>query len=129
MKAVQTGALLATSVTGCSLNQHSDSQQTSPFRHVELRLAIVRLVSFGRDIFVERGGSHRQQFAWAELAEERDEKSCCFFTLQRTHPRPSARGLEYVRQAYHRPAIEVQVWYSRKRQVLGKVSGRYHIIP
>ena len=56
--------------TAYSLNQHSDNPQTSSFRHVGLRLASVRLVSFDRDIFVERGGSHRQQFAWAELAKE-----------------------------------------------------------
>jgi hypothetical protein len=68
MKAVQTGALLADVSTGCFLTQHSDSPQTSSFRHVGLRLASARLVSFGPGIFVERGGSHRQQFVWAELA-------------------------------------------------------------
>jgi hypothetical protein len=68
MKAVQTGALLSRVNTGCSLSQYSDSLHTSSFRHVGPRLASARLVSFGRDIFVGRGGSHHQQFAWAEIS-------------------------------------------------------------
>jgi hypothetical protein len=101
------------------LSQHSDSLQTSSFRHVGPKLASARLVSFGRDIFVGRGGSHRQRFAWVELASERDT-SCCFFTLQRSPVHPPARDLEYFRKACLRPAIEVQVGCSGKRQVLGK---------
>ena len=40
-------------------------------------------------------------------------------TLQKPPARPLVRGLEYPRQACHRPAIEVQVGCNRTRQALG----------
>jgi hypothetical protein len=117
MKAVHTGALLARVSTALALHHLSDSLQTSPFRHVGLKLASARLLNPGRDRFAEHGGSRRRQFAWTHLAQEHDP-NCCFLTQQKSRLHLSTHDLEYPRQACHRPAIEVPVGYSRRRRVL-----------